>query len=288
MAVYEKTYRRYEGELTPRWSRFLVLSRYAKAEVFRTRFVTAFFALCFAPILAGLVLVYLHHNVGALALMDLDPRELLPIDAKFFSIFLVIQGFAAYLLTVFSAPGMVSPDLAHQALPLYLSRPFSRAEYVLGKVTVLVVLLSLVTWVPLLLLYFLQVQLEGGSWLADNVRIGWALFAGSWIWILLLSLLGLALSALAKWRTAAAALLFAVFFVGQVLSGLLTELFQSSWGQLFHVGDLIRNVWAGLFFGRQAHDVGLPLWGSWVALAAVCLFCLYLLHRKLRAYEVVK
>lgn len=31
-----------------------------------------------------------------------------------------------------------------------------------------------------------------------------------------------------------------------------------------------------------------PLWCSWVALALICAFCLYLLVRKVRAYEVVR
>ena len=29
MAVYKKTYRPYDGELTPSWTRFLVIPRYA-------------------------------------------------------------------------------------------------------------------------------------------------------------------------------------------------------------------------------------------------------------------
>ena len=54
----------------------------------------------------------------------------------------------ALFLAAFVGPGQVSPDLANNALSLYLARPFSRAEYVLGKMSVLVILLSLMTWVP--------------------------------------------------------------------------------------------------------------------------------------------
>ena len=56
-------------------------------------------------------------------------------------------------LTAFVGPGLVSPDLANSALPLYFCRPFSRAEYVLGKCAVSVQLLSLITWVPGLILF---------------------------------------------------------------------------------------------------------------------------------------
>jgi ABC-2 type transport system permease protein len=287
MAVYEKTYRRYEGRLTPRKSRFLVLARYAKTEVFSARITTALFALSFAVPLGAAVLVYLHHNAGALQLMDLRPQDVLPIDEQFFFVLTSIQGFFAFLLTVLVAPGLVSPDLAHNALPLYLARPFSRTEYVAGKMTVLLVLLSLVTWVPLLLLFFLQVELEGASWTADYGHVGWAIFAGSAIWVLVLSLLGLAFSAWAKWRTAAAGLLFAVFFVGQALSVVVNEMFDTRWGSILHLGELIKTVWSGLFYLQTTPGL-LPVPAAWVALALLCGFCLLLLNRRLKAYEVVR
>ena len=50
----------------------------------------------------------------------------------------------------------MSPDLRNNGLPLYLSRPFSRTEYVLGKMSVLLILLSAITWVPGLLLFLFQ------------------------------------------------------------------------------------------------------------------------------------
>jgi hypothetical protein len=43
----------------------------------------------------------------------------------------------ALFLAAFVGPGQVSPDLANNALSLYLARPFSRVEYVLGKMSVL-------------------------------------------------------------------------------------------------------------------------------------------------------
>jgi hypothetical protein len=38
----------------------------------------------------------------------------------------------ALFLAAFIGPGLISPDLHNNALSLYLARPFSRAEYVLG------------------------------------------------------------------------------------------------------------------------------------------------------------
>ncbi len=56
MAVYERTWRRYLGELTPlRW-RWLVVTRYALGDAFASRLFTAFYALCFLPSVVGYLL----------------------------------------------------------------------------------------------------------------------------------------------------------------------------------------------------------------------------------------
>jgi ABC-2 type transport system permease protein len=156
MAVYEQTYKRYAGTLTPEWSRFLIIPRHAYRAVFNSKLFTAFYVVCFLPLLVETILIYLHHNVTALALMQVNVRELIPIDAFFFQTFINIQGGFAFFVALLVGPPLVSRDLRNNALPLYLCRPFSRTEYVLGKMSVILILLSVVTWVPQLLLFLFQ------------------------------------------------------------------------------------------------------------------------------------
>src|ERR1700683_4472129 len=211
MAVYKQSYRGYDGPLTPAWSRFLILPRYAFEEMRRSRFFTMFFLVTMlAPLIFGLI-VYAEHNLSVLKMLG-GRGDLVPIDAGFFLNLLGWQSMMAFFLAAFVGPGQISPDLANSALPLYLARPFSRAEYVLGKMSVLLILMSVMTWIPGLLLFGLQGSLQGGGWIGQNLRIGTAVFLGAWIWILLISLLALALSAWVKWKPMAGALLFGVFF----------------------------------------------------------------------------
>ena len=100
MAVYEHLYGAYDGESHSAWSRFLVIPRYALREVFKSKLFTTIFILCFIYPLVATILVYLHHNVNALALLQINVRELLPIDASFFQTFLEVQGAFAFILTV--------------------------------------------------------------------------------------------------------------------------------------------------------------------------------------------
>ena len=96
----------------------------------------------------------MEHNLSALKMLQI--RDLVEINARFFLNFLGWQSMMAFFLAAFVGPGQVSPDLANNALPLYLARPFSRAEYVLGKMSVLLILMSVMTWIPGLLLFVLQ------------------------------------------------------------------------------------------------------------------------------------
>src|SRR6185503_3903751 len=213
MAVYEHTYKLYTGKLTPEWSRFLIIPRHAFRDVFASKIFLGFFVLCFVSPLVMAILIYLHYNTNALLIMQLNVKDLVSINGEFFRIFLSIQGSLAFLLTVLIGPPLVSRDMSNNALPLYLCRPFSRVEYMIGKMSVLVILLSAITWVPGLLLFVFQSYQEGASWFAHNIWIAAAMIVASMAWIVVLALLSMTLSAWLKWRLAASAGLFAVFMI---------------------------------------------------------------------------
>ncbi len=309
MSVYEHLYRAYEGESQTARSRFLVIPRYALREVFRSKLLMTIFVLCFIYPLISAILVYLHHNANALALLQINVRELLPIDRTFFRTFLEVQGGFAFILTVLVAPPLISRDLSNNALPLYLCRPLSRTDYVLGKMAVVAFLLSLVTWVPGLLIFFFQASLAGVDWLWTNLWITGAIFIGFACWIILLSLIALAISALVKWRVVASGAMLGLFFVPSAFGEIVNQLFLTRSGHLISLWATINSIWRGLFglFERQTGritgkisnpiydgqivDIILlepPLWASWLVIAAVCGICVWLLSRKVRAYEVIK
>jgi len=304
MAVYERTYKQYLGKLTPEWSRFLVIPRHAFRDVFKSKLFTAFFVFCFIPLLIEAILIYLHHNVNALAILQVNVRELVPIDASFFQTFVNLQGSFAFFVALLVGPPLVAKDLRNNALPLYLCRPFSRTEYVIGKMSVLLILLSAMTWVPQLILFLFQSYLEGARWFVDNLFIASAIFIGSVVWILLLALLSQAISALVKWRVVASAALLGLFFIPSIFGEVVNNLFLTRWGNIISLGALIKNVTAGLFGtfvrstghvigfdGRVARQITLmepPLWSSWFVLFLVCAACLALLSWKVKAYEVVR
>ena len=287
MAVYKRNYRPYDGPLTDERWRFLVLPRYAFSQIFESRLFTSFFVLSFVPSLVAGVIIYLHHNLNALTAMDLNAaKDLLPINAIFFQWVLWIQTTATFFITAFVGPGLISPDLVNNALPLYLSRPFTRTEYVLGKMMVLVTLSSVVTWIPSFLLILLHTGLVGAGWLWENLRIPAAIFAASWIWILTISLLSLAISAFVKWKPIAGFLHFGIFFVAAGFGEFTNEILETTWGTLLQLPLMMDWISDWLFLSKLPADF--PIAAAWLSMLGVCVISLALLARKIRACEVVR
>ena len=306
MAVYEQTYKRYTGKLTPDWSRFLIIPRHAYESIFSSKLLTAFFVICFLPLLLEAILIYLHHNYTALTIMQATVRDLIPIDNTFFRFWTYLEGFFAFFLALLLGPPLVARDLRNNALPLYLCRPFSRTEYVMGKMSVILILLSMITWIPQLLLFLFQSYLQGFAWFKANLWIASAIVMANIVWILLLALLTQTISALVKWRVVASGILLGLFIIPSAFAEIINLLFQTRWGSLLSLGALMKSVTDGLFglFDRVTGTIAIrdfddnvvreilliepPLWCSWAMLFFVCAVCLAVLSWKVKAYEVVK
>ena len=286
MAIYERTWRRYAGALTPVHSRLLVVTRYALADAFASRLFTAFYAICFLPSVVGLFFIYLSHNLALLQQLGMPPDLMDVLTAKFFMLLFSWQVMPAFLIALIVSPSLISADLANNALPLYLSRPIDRRDYVLGKMAVLAILLSPVTWIMGLAVFFLQAYLEGGTWWSDNYRIGLAYLIGHVAWILVISLLSLAISAWVKYKPAARGALFGIIFILAAFATAVNAVTGTSMGDLVHLAVAINSVVMNLF-GAPTPS-GLPVFYNWLTLAGTCLFSIWLLRLKLRAHEVIR
>ncbi len=90
---------------------------------------------------------------------------------------------------------------------------------------------------------------------------------------------------------------------------IINELFLTRSGHLISLWATMKSIWSGLFglfvrqtgsirgkvsnpiYNEQFFDHALlepPLWASWLVIALICAVCVWLLARKVRAYEVIK
>jgi ABC-2 type transport system permease protein len=295
MAVYKRRYNSYTGSLTPQWSRFFVLTRFALADLFKSRFFVLLLILCLIPLLFAAGYIFVANNKTLQLLMQARPEvgNFFKVENDFFIVLMIVQAEAAFLLNCWVGPVLISGDLTNGALPLFLSRPFSRPDYVLGKLAVLGLLLSAVTWVPGLLLFGLQSSLAHNGWIWSHLWMVIPIVFCSLIWILALSLLSLAVSAWVKLRIVATGVTFIIFFVPAGLGEMFNHIMGTYWGALLNFSYMFRIILERGFRDpyrllNRMSEGEIPVPAAWCSLICVCLLALVILNVRLRARETVR
>ena len=290
MAVYKRNYTAYQGTLTPVWTRVLVLARYAFEEAWASKITVGLFIFCLLPCVVSLVVIYLADNPIARALVGGRGQQLLAIDAKFFLKVLETQSWLALAMTSWIAPRLITFDLADNALPILLSHPISRFGYVFGKFIAMISSLSLITWLPCLLLFVYQGYSSSQPWAMSNLQIATGLVAGSVIWIAFLSVLGLALSSWVKWRVVATGVIFAAVLVPAGVGAIVSAVLRTRWGLLLNVPVMMSNLWQRMLGAPAPFNerFSVPTLAIAVTLSLACLVCVGMLNKRIRAREVVR
>ena len=295
MAVYKRRYNSYTSTLTPQWSRFFVLTRFAFADLFKSRFFVILLILCVVPLLFATGYIFVANNKTLQLMMQVRPElgDFFKIENQFFIVIMIVQAQAAFLLNCWVGPVLIAGDLTNGALPLFLSRPFSRADYVFGKLAVLGVLLSAVTWVPGLLLFGLESGLAHNGWIWSHLWMVVPMVLCSVMWILVLSLLSLAVSAWVKLRIVATGVTFIIFFIPAGLGEMFNAIMGTYWGALLNFTYMFRIILERGFRDpyRLLERMGrneIPVPAAWCSLIVICLLSLFVLNARLRARETVR
>jgi ABC-2 type transport system permease protein len=278
--IYEQTYRRYEAREPLRAVRFWPITREALRIILARRAFLALLALSWIPFIVRVVQIYVVTRFP-------EAGRILPVDGRLFGEFLNQQIVFTLLLSIFGGAGLIANDLRTGAILVYLSRPLTRRDYVLGKLGVLLALNLSVTLVPGLLLYALALALAPELFLKWSLAwIGPAVVLHSAVVSLSVGLLSLAVSSLSR-SARVAGLGFAGLFLGlEVVRGILAQGFGLRPVALLSLRADLRALGAALF-GVAERGPSLP-W-SWPAavLLAVSLLCLVILRSRVRAVEIV-
>ena len=194
--------------------------------------------------------------------------------------------FLIALVVVFGGSGLISNDLKYNALSLYLSKPISWIDYLIGKFVALGALLASMTLVPALLLFLQHVLLSDTPFLEENYWLILSIIIYSLVVTTITSLLMLTFSALTKNLRFATIGFCAVWFGLPIIHLILKEVMKTS-------TVAIVSVWANLellgevLFGL---DTSYSLHISWtiLLLTALTTFCILVLRHRIRAVEIVK
>jgi ABC-type transport system involved in multi-copper enzyme maturation permease subunit len=211
----------------------------------------------------------------------------LSVSTTTFRSFLDQQELFVFFITVYAGSGLIADDIRANALPLYLSRPVTRAQYAAGKLAVLMSALTLVTWVPAMVLLLLQPTFAGNAaFVRHNLFLIPAIAVLSLVQIVVFAFTMVALSSLSKSRWFVAVMYAGVSFFTQALFGatrIATQSTTFSWlslyGNIAQIGDVI--------FRMQPRYETSPVIAVAVLLSLVTAAA-FVLRRRIRAIEVVK
>ncbi len=279
MPIHDQSYRRYGGERRPVQSAWTVIARAGLMTFISRRAFLGLLIVSWIPFVVRASQLFLASNFSQAA-------TFLAPSTQTFRDFLGQQAIFVFLITVYVGSGLIANDRRANALQLYLSKPVTRAEYILGKMTVLATFLMAVTWLPAILLLLLQIAFSGNF---TFLKANSSLVASITLYCLLVVIV------ITFGMTALSSLSRSSRFVGILFAGLLIfsdAMFNAlrfitgstaiSWvsiqASLDQVGDVIF---------RQAPRHQTPVAVSVLVLLAVIAISVSVLERRVRGVEVV-
>ena len=282
MPIYDQGYRRYEARGPLRRLRFWPITREALRLLLARKAFLGLLAISWVQLLFRVIQIWIVTQYP-------QAGRLLPVDGRLFGEFLNIQvGFVLFLM-VFGGAGLIANDLRTGAILVYLSRPLTRRDYVLGKLSVLLGLGLFVTLVPALLLYVVGLALAPEQYV--KVELAWlapAIVLHSLVLVLPLGLLSLATSSLTR-RPIAAGLSFFGFYTGlEMARGVLRRIFDQRWATLLSLQADLRSIGAALFGNTLRRFEAVPWHEAALVLLLVSAACLSILRSRVRAVEIVR
>lgn len=278
MPIHNQGYRRYRGDRAAAGRAWQVIAEAGARAVVGQRKFLVLLLFAWAPFIVRAVQVYLAANFPQASF--LAPR------AETFREFLDQQGVFVFFVTIFVGAGLIANDRRANALPLYLSKPLTRFEYVAGKLAILFLFLLLVTWAPAISLLIVQIAFAGSfAFVAQHLFLLPAITLFALVQTLLAATTMLALSSLSK-SSRFVGIMYAglMFFTGalfQVVRGV-TGSTRLAWiaptAALEQIGDVIFRV-------PPRYELA-PLAAA-LAVAGLIALSVLVLERRVRGVEVV-
>jgi ABC-2 type transport system permease protein len=280
MPIHDQGYRRYGGSRAAIGRGWAVIARNGIRSLFAKRTFVGLLLLAWSPFVVRAVQVYIAANFA-------QAQALLGVKAETFREFLDQQSVFVFFVTIYVGAGLIANDRRANALQVYLSKPLTRAEYVAGKLAILFLFLTLVTWTPAISLLIVQIMFAGSfTFIRDNIFLLPAITLFSLLQVLLASMTMLALSSLSKSSRFVgvmyAGLIFFTAAIFQVVRGI-TRSSSLAWlspsAVLEQLGDVIFRL-------NPRYD--LPAAVAVLSLVSLIALSALILERRVRGVEVVQ
>lgn len=278
MPIHDQGYRRYAGGRAPRGQAWAVITRAGVRAMLGKKAFLGLLLMAWLPFVFRAIQIYASAN--------LPQAELLAVTPETFREFLEQQSIFVFFITVYAGAGLIANDRRANALQIYLSKPLTRVEYVFGKLTILLIFLLAVTWVPAIVLLVVQIMFAGNfGFVTRNFYLFPAITLFSFVHVITVSAAMLALSSLSNSSRYVGILYAVLIFFTQAIYGVVfavTRDSRLSWlsptAALTQVGDVIF---------RLPLKYATPWPVSFGVLIALIVASIVVLERRVRGVEVV-
>ncbi len=287
--IRARGYHHWDGRLEERRFPWWPVTRTGIRLAFRKKWFKFFFAGGFLPSVVTLAFIYASERLDDFAAMLQGNTKLITVDPKFFMNFLTNGGLLFFLVMVlvFAGAGLIADDLKHNSLQIYFSRPLGKRDYLLGKMAVVFFFVLILTFVPAVVLFLFKLVFAGSfKFFLDYPWLLLSITGYSAVLTVFFAFYTLLLSTLSKDSRYVMILVFMAYYFSQALSAILLNIFRTPYMVLFSVRENLRQVAAFLFAQKLPH--GISVFWSFLVLAAVCGLSAWVLHRKIRAAEVIR
>jgi ABC-2 type transport system permease protein len=203
-----------------------------------------------------------------------------------FKDFLQQQGIFVFFITMYVGAGLIANDRRANALQIYLSKPLTRVDYVVGKLTTLLAFLIAVTWLPGILLLFMQMMFAGNlTFVKANLFLIPAITAYAAVAVTVASFTMLALSSLSKSRRFVAVMYAGLIFFTAAMYQALRGITGSRAWLFISPGDVLDVIADRIF--RSSGESPIQFSVALLVVAVLLAASVVVLERRVRGVEVV-
>jgi ABC-2 type transport system permease protein len=278
MPIHDQGYRRYKGTRTPRGHAWAVITTAGLRTFFSRRVFIGLLLFSWLPFIVRTVQFYAAANFPQMA--AIAPT------AETFRQFLDQQRPFVFFVSVYVGAGLIANDRRANALQIYLSKPLTRAEYVLGKMTILMTFLLMVTWLPALVLLLAQVSFAGNfRFVLENLYLIPAITLFSFVQAVMVSAAMLALSSLSNNSRFVGILYAGLIFFSAAFFGVMRAVTTDSALSWLSFGDNLAQLGDAMFRVPLRYSTPWPV--SLTMVVAVLLLSAVVLERRVRGVEVI-
>ena len=277
MPIHEQGYRRYRGGKAGGRAWLVIMSAGIRTMLGDRKFV-GLLAASWLQFLTRAVLFYIAANFSQATFFAPSSQT--------FREFFDWQDIFVFVITVTVGARLIAQDRRVNALQIYLSKPLTRTEYIVGKLGILVTFLLFITWVPAMLLLAVQVAFAGNfEFLRANAFLFPAITLYAAIEVALVSTSILALSSLSSDSRFVGIMFTGLVFFSKALYGVLRLITGSTRVSWVSFGNNLTQV-ADVIFRVPLH-YQTPWFVSLFVVLALIGLAAFILERRVRGVEIV-